>query len=130
LIYSLLVLSPPSSGHGGRHALAFARAALSRGHVIHRVFFLDDGVTTGAAGAVTPQDEADLIRGWIELGEAHGLDLVLCVSSALRRGMLDDTEANRHERGTATVHPAFVISGLGQLVEAGAVSDRLVTFGG
>ena len=55
---------------------------------------------------------------------------MLCVASALRRGVLDTIEAERHEKGNATMDPAFTIGGLGLLVEAGASADRLVTFGG
>jgi tRNA 2-thiouridine synthesizing protein D len=66
----------------------------------------------------------------VELVEQHGIELTLCISSALRRGMLDPAEAERHEKHAASVHPAFTIAGLGQLVDACARSDRLVTFGG
>ncbi len=130
MIYSLLVLSSPASGHGARHALDFARAVLDAGHSLHRVFFLDAGAQAGSAVAVFPQDEADRLAPWVSLAEGHGVDLVLCIASALKQGMLDDTEAQRYERAGATIHSAFTISGLGQLVDATAHSDRLVTFGG
>jgi len=130
MIYSLLVTSPPASGQASLTAARFARAVLERGHRIHRVFFLDAGVGNGSATAVFPQDEAGRLAPWVELFEQHGVELVLCISSALRYGMLDRTEAERHERSAATAHPAFVVSGLGQLVDAAAGSDRLVTFGG
>jgi len=123
-------MSHPASGHGSRIAAMFARSALARGHRIHRVFFLDHGAAVGAAGAVFPQDEENPLELWTELAAAHSLELVLCVSSALRRGMLDTGEAVRHERGTATIHHAFTIAGLGQLVDAWTSSERLVTFGG
>ncbi|MCB1676162.1 MAG: sulfurtransferase complex subunit TusD [Halioglobus sp.] len=130
MIYSLLVLSSPASGHGARHAAQFARSALRRGHTIYRVFFLDEGTFAGSAAAVFPQDEANPLQSWIELSEQHAVELILCVSSSLKRGLLDAGEALRHERGGPTMHPAFVISGLGQLVDAMSHSDRLVTFGG
>lgn len=130
LIYSLLVMSHPASGHGSRIAAAFARSALARGHRIHRVFFLDHGAAVGAAGAVFPQDEENPLDLWVELAAGHSLELVVCVSSALRRGILDWREAERHERGAATIHRAFTIAGLGQLVDAWTSSERLVTFGG
>ena len=44
--------------------------------------------------------------------------------------MLDEAEAERYEKHAATIHPAFVVSGLGQLVDAAVVSDRMLTFGG
>jgi tRNA 2-thiouridine synthesizing protein D len=128
--YSLLVLSNPASGHSNRSAAAFARALLARGHDIFRVFFLDEGARTGNALAVSPQDEHDPVADWQALQREAGLELVLCVSSALRRGILDADEAQRYERGAASMAPGFEIGGLGALIEACAHSDRLVTFGG
>tara|TARA_R110001592_G_scaffold363036_1_gene679406 strand:- start:18416 stop:18808 length:393 start_codon:yes stop_codon:yes gene_type:complete len=128
--YALLVISSPFSGQGALTAARFARSVLARGHSISRVFFLDAGTSSGAATAVTPQDEDDRLQPWVELAEQHQLELILCISSALRYGMLDETEAHRYEKPSATIHPAFTVSGLGQLVDAGAGADRLVTFGG
>ena len=103
---------------------------LERGHQIHRIFFLDDGTLAGASSMVTPQDEPDIASLWAELGTQHGVELILCVSSALKRGLLDASEAERYEKNAATVHPAFEISGLGQLIDATMTSDRMITFGG
>ena len=130
MIYSLLVLSSPTSGLCNRTAAQFANSVLARGHQIHRVFFLDAGTYAGAASAVFPQDEASPLPSWVALAEHHQVELMLCVSSALRRGMLDATEAQRYEQAGATIHSAFTISGLGQLIDASANSDRLITFGG
>jgi tRNA 2-thiouridine synthesizing protein D len=130
MMYSLLVLSSPTSGHGAMTAANFARSAIDRGHAVHRVFFLDEGTRTGSAMAVFPQDEADRLQPWVELAEQQGVELILCISSALKQGMLDETEAKRHDRSGPSIHPAFVISGLGQLVDAAVSSDRLITFGG
>ena len=130
LIYSLLVLSSPSSGRCAHSAAHFATCAIARGHSIHRVFFLDAGAATGSSHAVFPQDEEAPLDAWVALAQQHDVELILCVSSALKRGMLDQVEAERYERYGATVHPAFTLSGLGQLVDASANSDRMITFGG
>ena len=130
MIYSLLVTAAPESGHTSLTAARFAQTVLARGHRIHRVFFLGAGTLNGAAAAVAVQDETDARQLWQTLGQTHDLDLVLCISSALRDGMLDATEAARHDKPGATVHPAFTLSGLGQLVDAWMSSDRVVTFGG
>jgi tRNA 2-thiouridine synthesizing protein D len=130
MIYALLVLSSPASGHGARTAIGFAQAAIARGHRIERIFFLDEGTATGSSIAVFPQDEADRLQPWVDLAEQHQVELVLCVSSALKHGMLDPGEAARHQQPAATTHPAFVVSGLGQLIDAAANADRFLTFGG
>ncbi|MDG1205648.1 MAG: DsrE family protein, partial [Pseudomonadales bacterium] len=58
----------------------------------------------------------------------HGLELIVCVASALRRGVLDETEAKRYDTKSDNMAAAFQIGGLGQLIDAGLSSDRLVTF--
>jgi tRNA 2-thiouridine synthesizing protein D len=128
--YSILVLSSPLAGQGARNAALFARKVIGRGHSLQRVFFFDDGAYVGGSLPVFPQDEADRLQPWVELAEQHGVELALCISSALRRGMLDDAEAARHEKPATSVHRTFTIAGLGQLVDACANSDRIITFGG
>ena len=130
MIYSLLVTATPERSHASLTAARFAEAVLGRGHRIHRVFFLGEGTLNGAASAVAAQDETDVRQLWQTLGKDHDLDLVLCISSALREGILDTAEAERHDKAAATAHPGFTLSGLGQLVDAWTASDRVVTFGG
>ncbi|CAA0119627.1 Putative sulfurtransferase DsrE [Halioglobus japonicus] len=130
MIYSLLILSPSVSGHGSRLGAEFARSAIARGHSIRRVFFLDAATTASSCNSIFAQDELNPAQAWEALHEEHAVELVICISSALKYGMLDDTEADRHGRPCASVNPAFTVSGLGQLVDACANSDRLMTFGG
>lgn len=126
--YTLLVSASPAAGRGGLAALRFARALLAREHQLALVFFLDEGSHSGNRATVTPDDETDLLAGWVGLQAGHGTELVLCVSSALRRGQQDATAAARHE-AEASVHEAFRLGGLGELVDALDSSDRVVTFG-
>ncbi|MDJ0879066.1 MAG: sulfurtransferase complex subunit TusD [Halieaceae bacterium] len=127
--FSILVLSSPGASQSGDSALAFARAVVEAGHELYRVFFYHEGVQHGDSLAVPAQDELDRQSAWAALSEQHGADLVLCIASAVRRGVLDGGEAERHERSAVSAHPAFELSGLGQLVDAHINSDRLVTFG-
>ncbi len=128
--YALLVLAGPRSGTASLSAARFASAAIARGHQIQRVFFLDEGVRAGLASTVSPQDETDPVAVWRDLSEDHAIELILCVSSALRHGVLNETECERHERSAVTIDPAFEIGGLGLLVESSMTADRLITFGG
>jgi tRNA 2-thiouridine synthesizing protein D len=127
--YALLILSPPSSPTSGT-AVAFAHSLIEMGHEVVRVFFLDAGTANGLASRVTPQDEQDRVAAWAEFSHQHNVELVACVSSALKHGVLDEREAQRHERGAQTLHPAFTIGGLGLLVDATSQADRLFSFGG
>ncbi len=55
--------------------------------------------------------------------------MVVCVAAAQRRGIVDADEAKRHGKDAHNIAPGFRISGLGQLIEAGILADRLVAFG-
>lgn len=113
-----------------RRALRFAQAALEGGHQIVRLFFYQDGVHSAASNVVSPQDELDLPREWREFVDAHQLDTVVCIAAALRRGVLNEEEAQRYQRSAANLHAPWELSGLGQLHEATQQADRLICFGG
>ena len=76
-----------------------------------------------------PQDETNIPAAWHALIEANGLSSVVCVSSAIRRGIVDTAEAQRHELYAASCHTSSEIGGLGQLIEALSNSDRMLSFG-
>ncbi len=113
-----------------RRALRFAEAVLAGGHEIVRVFFYQDGVYSAASTHVTPQDELDTAAAWSSFISAHQLDGVVCIAAALRRGVLNEEEAQRYERDAASLAKPWELSGLGQLHEATQLADRLLCFGG
>ena len=126
--FSLLIEGSPTSSQSPFSAYQFATAALAQGHSIQRAFFYQDAVLIGNKLIATPQDEFDIQSAWQALGKAHDIPLVLCVASCLRRGILDDREAERFEKSGTSVAESFEIGGLGQLIEASLQSERLITF--
>ena len=129
MIYTLLVHGAPASSQSCHSALAFAQAAISRGHVIGRVFFFRDAVHAAAELAVYRQDEIDLHSEWKEIALQHGIEMVVCISAALARGVLDKNESERYDRAAYTTSSPFELSGLGQLVDGMVNTDRIVSFG-
>jgi tRNA 2-thiouridine synthesizing protein D len=127
--FSLLVLGSPYSSQSTATALRFANAVISSGNQLYRVFFYHDGVHSANELICPPQDELHIPEQWQQLAQTSKVDLVVCVGSALKRGILDTTEADRYEKHHHNLKPEFEISGLGQLVDAAIHSDRLVTFG-
>ena len=91
--------------------------------------FLDDGVNNGTNLTTPPQDDRNIVNRWSELAKEHDLDLVVCVAAAQRRGIVDEGEMQRNGKDAQNIADGFRISGLGQLIEAGIQSDRLVVFG-
>jgi len=127
--FAIAVYGAPYSHQAPLSAFHFAKAVLDQGHEIYRVFFYHDGVYTGNEAIAPPQDEPDIRQMWSSLAADNQIELIICIASALRRGMLDRTEADRYEKSSANLDEAFTISGLGQLIDAGLNADRLVTFG-
>lgn len=127
--FSLAIYAAPFSSQASQTALSFARELLRQGHDIYRVFFYQDGVISGNRLATPPQDEQDLIAEWRGLAHEQSLDVVVCIAAALRRGILNQEEAERYERDVANLAPEFSLSGLGQWVDAAVNADRVVTFG-
>jgi tRNA 2-thiouridine synthesizing protein D len=127
--FSVMISEGPYTHQASDTAYNFTKAALESGHEIFRVFFYHDGVNNGTRLATPPQDDRNVVNRWSELSAEHNLDLVLCVAAAQRRGIADADEAKRNGKDADNIAPGFRISGLGQLIEAGIQSDRLVTFG-
>lgn len=126
---SLAIYGAPGSSQAPDTAYLFAEAALAAGHEIYRLFFYMDGVHNATVLATPPQDEQNIPERWSELIKEHNIDAVVCIAAALRRGVLDQSEADRYEKSASNLADGFTLSGLGQLIDAGIESDRLITFG-
>jgi len=115
---AILVNEGPFTHQASDSAYRFAAAAIDKGHEVARVFFYNDGVYNANKLSEPQTDDRNLVSLWAELGKENGIDLVVCIAAALRRGIKEDI-----------LQDGFRISGLGQLVEAGIENDRLVVFG-
>ena len=127
--FTIQVSEGPYTHQASDSAYQFAKAALEKGHEIFRVFFYHDGVNNATRLTTPPQDDRNVVARWSELAEKHNLDLVVCVAAAQRRGIADEDESKRNGKDADNIAPGFRISGLGQLIEGGIQSDRLVVFG-
>ncbi len=116
--FGILVNEGPFTHQASDSAYQFAMAALEKGHEIFRVFFYHDGVNNSNRLAEPQSDDRNLVKLWSDMAAEHNVELIVCVSAALRRGIKQELLA-----------PGFAISGLGQLVDAGMQADRLVVFG-
>ena len=127
--FAILVNEGPYQHQASDSAYQFVVAALDSGHDVARVFFYHDGVNNGSRLTTPPQDDRHIQKRWSALAADHGIDLVLCVAACQRRGLVDDGEMERNGKDATNIAEGFRISGLGQLIEAGIESDRLITFG-
>ena len=127
--FTIQVNEGPYQHQAADTAYFFAKAAIEKGHEIFRIFFYHDGVNNGTRLTTPPQDDRNIVKRWTELAQAHNIDMVVCVAAAQRRGIVDDGEAQRNGKDATNIAPGFRISGLGQLIEGGVQSDRLIVFG-
>lgn len=128
--FAIQINSAPWQGEGCDTAYQFIRAALGLGHEIVRVFFYYDGACCGLRWQSPPTDEAAAIRRWSELAAGQGIDLVICISAAARRGLLEQAEAARVGKRDEDLAAGFRIAGLGLWMEACLEADRFLVFGG
>jgi len=125
----VVISEGPYTHQAADTAYHFVKAALAKGHEVPRVFFYHDGVNVATRLSVPPQDERNIQKNWTELAKEHGIDMVVCIAAAQRRGLLDENEAERQGKDANNIAEGFRISGLGQLIEMGIQTDRLVMFG-
>ncbi|OCG27917.1 tRNA 2-thiouridine(34) synthase TusD [Gilliamella sp. wkB108] len=99
-------------------ALQFAQTLLiDSQHTIKNIFFYADGVYNGNRFTDPANDEFDLVSAWQKLAEQHSLKLTVCVAAAQRRGVNHNNLANY-----------FELTGLGELSESIATTDRVIQF--
>jgi len=115
--YAIQVNAGPFGSQAAHTAYQFIKAALDKGHEIVRVFFYHDGVYNGLPSGLSAEEKRS-IPPWSDLADRYGIDLVLCVSAAERRGV------------PASGADGFRIGGLGQWMDACLKADRILVFGG
>ncbi|AGH82334.1 intracellular sulfur oxidation protein of DsrE family protein [Psychromonas sp. CNPT3] len=125
---ALLVSGAPYGQQGASSAYQFCHAALQSGHEIVGVFFYQEGVLNSSYILSPATDEVNLQQLWCDLATQYQFPLEVCVSAALRRGIVDSVEAEQLALSHFNLKPPFALSGLGQLAELSAKSDRLVQF--
>ena len=75
-----------------------------------------------------PQDEINLQAGWHNLIDEQDIDSVVYVNG-LKRGVIDSQESEKRNLDSSSMMSSSELSGLGQLIDAYANSDRVLSFG-
>ena len=127
--YAIQINASPYSSNAGWVAYQFILAALQANHQILQVFFYQEGIQHAMRYALPPNDEINLPQQWSALAREQGVDLVVCISAAQRRGLLCRDEALRQGAEDDDVADGFRIAGLGQWLQATLNADRCMVFG-
>lgn len=128
--FTLVITGAPYSSQAPQTALSFARAAIASGHRIDRVFLYGDGVHLASNLSAPPSDERHWAAEWAAFLQQHDIPGVACIASALRRGVVNESEQGRYQLPAHNLRAPFVIAGLGEWVESGMTSSRVVYFHG
>ena len=126
LHFSFLLTYSPFSTGDNQSASEIIGAVLDEGHLIDRVFFYQDAVLVANKDLTPPQGQIPLFLPWANLHQTHKVSMQVCIANALRRGILDQSEADRYSK-QSNLHSAFELAGLGEIAEALHSSDRVVT---
>ncbi|EON92627.1 DsrE family protein [Marinobacter lipolyticus SM19] len=132
--FTLVITGAPYSSQAPETALGFAQAALRAGHTIDRVFLYGDGVHLASSLPSPPSDEINWTRAWSDFLQEHSVPAVACIASALRRGLVNESEQRRYQLPASNLATPFEIAGLGEWVEStiksSAQSSRVIYFHG
>ncbi|EOF4702484.1 MAG: sulfurtransferase complex subunit TusD [Klebsiella huaxiensis] len=126
--FAITVTGPAYGTQLASSALQFAHAVLQEGHELVSIFFYREGVYNANQLSAPASDEFDLVRAWQSLHDDHAVSLHICVAAALRRGVVDQQEAQLLGLPACNLQPGFTLSGLGALAEAALTCDRMVQF--
>jgi tRNA 2-thiouridine synthesizing protein D len=130
---SIVITTPPSS-YLTITAIDYINNAIKAGVDIVGVFFYQDGVLNASANITIANDEYQTHRQWQKLHEDNKINLHVCITACEKRGLSDDigSELNNDSSlpniNQSNISQHFTVSGLGELVELTAKSNRMVQF--
>jgi tRNA 2-thiouridine synthesizing protein D len=126
LSYTIILTQSPALSESHLTAQRLISELISNGDKIDRVFFYQDAAFIGLNSQVPGQGLEASYKGWIDLQCEQSFPLQICIANALRRGVVDKTEAERYQC-LETLHEGFQLSGLGEVADACQSSDRIIT---
>ncbi|ABF14361.1 sulfurtransferase complex subunit TusD [Candidatus Palibaumannia cicadellinicola] len=123
-----MITGPAYGNQRASSALQFAQALLNYGHYIKTIFFYQDGVYNANKFITPASDEKNLLLAWEKLAIQHKVSLHICITAALRRGIIDDQQARELNLSGFNLHSTFKISSLSYFGQAVLHCDRLIQF--
>lgn len=110
----------------GRQAVLHAEKLSQLSATIRAVFFYGDGVQNANQLRTPPSDEFDCGQQWREFAKKNACELIVCSAAAQRRGVLDTSEAEYHQKNGFNLADGFRIGGLAEYVEHQGKVDEVI----
>lgn len=124
--YTVLVTGSAYGTQNSRTAFLFCKSLIKMNHVLNSVFFYFDGVHNANIINTSPIDEFDLIKGWQTLNRKYNVQLYVCSTAALRRGIVGKNTISIFKKGNLSNF--FKLSGLLDFGNSMHISDRIIQF--
>lgn len=124
-----IMLKIPPFHDESEFALSMVKQLVADSHKIPCLFFYGDGVYHAQSEAVALQGQNQSIIQWQQLIQKHNINAVVCITTALKRGVIDKTEAKRYNKIQTNLASGFELGGLGQWVDAVNNADQHLIFG-
>jgi tRNA 2-thiouridine synthesizing protein D len=126
LSYTIILTQSPALSENSLTAQRLVSELIDHGDKIDRIFFYQDAAYIGLKSQIPGQGLQASYQGWLDLQRKQSFPLQICIANALRRGVVDNTEAKRYQ-GLETLQSGFQLSGLGEIADACQSSDRIIT---
>ncbi len=97
-------------------AVRFAQSALAETNNKIEIFFYGDGASTANSLSWQTAEQTNICHEWQKLAEQYQLNLSVCVSTALARGVSDKENSQRHQLIGDNLAEGFRLVGLSELV--------------
>jgi tRNA 2-thiouridine synthesizing protein D len=124
-----IMLRIPPFHNESEFALSMVKQLIESSHNIPCLFLYGDGVYHAQSQAVALQGQNQSITQWQELIQQNNINAVVCITAALKRGIIDNTEAKRYNKNQTNLALGFELGGLGQWVDAVNNADQHLIFG-
>jgi tRNA 2-thiouridine synthesizing protein D len=126
--FSILITSSPFHGDSAMRALAFINGVIANGDKVNNIFFYSDGVYHANSLMLDTGDAFSTYKAWSKLSTEHDVTLLVCITAAVKRGIVSQQEADDNGIGFANLQSPFVQAGLGEFFTSLHSCNNLVQF--
>ena len=125
---AIMLIHSPFSRAINSAAFSYCRALLESGHHIQRLFFYHESVQLGSNLSISAQDELNPAKAWQDLIDTYKIEAVVCIASAMKRGVIDADEASRYDKPAFNLASGLQLAGLSDWIDAVNHSDQHIVF--
>ena len=127
---TLLLLTKDPSHPMAMLALRYAEAFLQSTDDPQQlsVFFYADAASIANRLRWQSAEQFNITKAWQALAAQHALDLPVCVSTALSRGITDTDNGTRHQLTGDNLAAGYQLVGLGELASLMQKDGRMICF--